>query len=335
MTGVRLGGSAVQVPRLGLGGAPIGNLYAPVDDDEALATIAASWDAGVRYFDTAPHYGLGLSERRLGRALRDHHRAEFVLSTKVGRLLLPANAPGDDMAHGFAVPATHRRRWDFSRDGVLRSMEQSLERLDVSTVDVVFIHDPDNHYPSALREAFPALAELRAQGMIGAVGAGMNQWQMLADFVRETDMDVVMLAGRYTLLEQPALEVLLAECVDRGVSVIAAGVYNSGLLARARANATSMYNYARASPGVVQRANRIAAVCERHGVTLPEAAIQFPLGHPAVAGVVVGAATPAQVRDNVARMDARVPAALWADLRDEGLLHHDAPAPARPQVAER
>ena len=332
---VRLGRSDVRISRFGLGGAQLGNLYAPIDDDQALATVAAAWDAGVRYFDTAPHYGLGLSEQRLGRALREHDRADYVLSTKVGRLLVPATTAGDDMGHGFAVPATHRRRWDFSRDGVLRSIEQSLERLDVSTVDVVFIHDPDNHYRSALREAFPALAELRAQGMIGAVGVGMNQWEMLTDFVRETDMDVVMLAGRYTLFEQPALDVLLAECVDRGVSVIAAGVYNSGLLARARADAHSRYNYVRASPDVMRRANRIAAVCERHGVTLPEVAIQFPLGHPAVAGIVIGAATPEHVRDNMARMGAQVPARLWADLRAEGLLHHAAPAPTGPQVASR
>lgn len=328
LTRVRLGASEVAIPRLGFGGAPIGNLYRRVTDERAAATIVAAWDAGMRYFDTAPHYGLGLSERRLGAALAHRDRNAYVLSTKVGRVLEPSRTRGDDLAHGFAVPATHRRRWDFSRDGVLRSIEESLERLRVSRLDVVFLHDPDRHYTSALREGFSALAELRAQGMIGAIGAGMNQWQMLVDFVRDCDMDVVMLAGRYTLLEQPALEVLLPECARRGVSVVVAGPFNSGLLARPRPASTAPYDYRPAPPQALARAARIAAVCERHGVTLPQAALQFPLGHPAVAGVAVGVASPDEVRDNVARFGATVPDGLWDELRHEGLLHREAPVPA-------
>jgi len=324
----RLGRSGVEVTELGFGGAPIGNLYAELDDAGAHEAVDAAWDAGVRYFDTAPHYGLGLSERRLGEALRGRDRASYTLSTKVGRLLVPDPGPdgGRDL-EGFAVPATHRRVWDFSREGVRRSLEASLERLGLDRVDVLYLHDPDDHRRWVLEEGYPAIAGLRDQGVVGAVGAGMNQWQMLADLVRETDLDVVMLAGRYTLLEQPALPVLLPLCRARGVAVVAAGVFNSGLLARSRPAAGATYDYASAPAALVERAGRIADVCERHGATLPQAALQFPLGHPAVAGIVSGVRSAAELRRNAELLAAPVPAALWSELRAEGLLAEDVPVP--------
>ena len=320
--------SRVALSRLSLGCAPLGNLYRPTSDADARGAVEAAWDAGVRYFDTAPHYGLGLSERRLGAALRDRPRDAFAVSTKVGRRLEPVadgRRPDDE---GYAVAPTHRRVWDFTRDGVLRSLESSLERLGLDRVDVLFAHDPDDHYTEVLDDAYPALEELRAQGVVRSIGAGMNQAGMLADFVRHTDMDLLMLAGRYTLLEQGALDDLLPLCERRGVGVVAAGVFNSGLLARDVPPDDAHYDYAAAPRELVARARRIAAVCGRHGVTLPAAALAFPLAHPAVASVCVGARSAAQVERNAALFATRIPAGLWAELRAEGLLREDAPAPA-------
>jgi D-threo-aldose 1-dehydrogenase len=306
---------------LGLGMAQFGNLYRETTDAEAAGALAAAWDSGTRYFDTAPHYGLGLSESRAGALLAEHPRTDFVLSTKVGRLLV-ANPAGagtlDD--EGFAVPATLRRQWDFSRDGVLRSIEESLARSGLDRIDIAYLHDPDDWRDQATDEALPALAELRDQGVIGAIGAGMNQSAMLAHFIRHADVDVVMLAGRYTLLDDEASADLLPLAVERGVGVVIAGVYNSGLLAADRPAADGKYNYQTAPAALVQRARRIADVCADHGVTLPQAAIAYPLLHPAVVSVVVGARTDEQVRGNVARYRAAVPAELWDELRATGLL---------------
>jgi D-threo-aldose 1-dehydrogenase len=317
-----------SLPRLGLGTSPLGNLFAAVTDGEARAVIDAAWDAGVRTFDTAPHYGLGLAERRLGAALADRPRSEYVLSTKVGRLLVPdpagAGRLDDD---GFVVPAVWRRVWDFSADGVRRSLEASLERLGLDRVDVVYVHDPDGHGDQAVTEAVPALAELRDQGVIGAVGVGMNQWQLPARFVRESDVDVVMLAGRYTLLEQSALAEFLPLCEERGIHVVIAGMFNSGLLARQDVPDDATHDYRAAPADLIDRARRIAEVCARHGTTLPAAALWFPFGHPAVTGAVVGARTAAEILANVAALTTPLPAGLWADLRDEGLLAADAPTP--------
>ncbi|ONI81768.1 aldo/keto reductase [Saccharothrix sp. ALI-22-I] len=307
----------IPLSRLGFGGAPIGNLYAEVSDSDAVGALEAAWDAGVRYFDTAPHYGLGLSERRIGSFLASRPRDSFVVSTKVGRVLEPCSSGGDDLANGFAVPARARRRWDFSADGVRRSLESSLDRLGLDRVDVAYVHDPDSHFEQAVSEAIPALVSLRAEGLVGAVGIGMNQWEMPARFVRETDVDVVLLAGRYTVLEQTGAS-LLELCASRGVSVVAAGVFNSGLLARPEVGST--YDYQAAPAALVERARRIASVCTRHGVTLPQAAVQFPFRHPAVASVLVGVRTAAEMRANASALSASVPDALWEDLRAEGLL---------------
>ena len=312
---------------LSLGCAQLGNLYRAISEEQAHATVDAAWDAGIRYFDTAPHYGLGLSERRLGDALAGRPRDAFVVSTKVGRRLEPLPGPEGHDNEGFDVAATHRRIWDFTRDGILRSLEESLERLRLERVDVAYIHDPDDHYREALDLAYPALDELRAQGAVSAIGVGMNQSAMLADFARNTDMDFLMLAGRYTLLEQDALDDLLPVCERRGIGIVAAGVFNSGLLSRSAPAEHAKYDYADAPANLVERARRIAEVCQRHGSSLPAAALAFPLTHPAVVSVCVGARSAAQIERNARLLRERVPAELWAELKAENLLRPDAPVP--------
>lgn len=314
---------------LAFGAAAIGGLYTPVTETAARAAVDAAWDAGVRYFDTAPHYALGLAERRLGAALAERPRDAFTLSTKAGRLLepVPPGVPlGDDLASGFAVPATHRRVWDFSGDGVRRSLEESLERLGLDRIDILYLHDPDDHAEQAFREAYPAAERLRSEGVVGAIGAGMNQAGMLTRFVRDTDVDVVLCAGRYTLLDQRALVELLPEAERRGVAVVVGGAFNSGLLADPRPGAT--YDYAAAPDDLLGRALRMKAIAERHGTTLRAAALAFPLAHPAVASVLVGARSAAEVADCARQLARPVPAQLWAQLRSEGLLPAEAPVPA-------
>lgn len=326
MRTTRLGRSGVSVTELSFGAAALGNLGAAVSDDDARATVAASWEAGIRYFDTAPHYGLGLSERRLGEALRHRPRAEFAVSTKVGRLLRPrADAGGTDHANGFAVPATHERIWDFSARGVRTSIEESLARLGLDRIDLVYLHDPDGHGKQAFAEGYPELERLRAEGVVGAIGAGMNQTRMLDRFVRETDVDVVLLAGRYTLLDQTGLDSLLPDAVRRGVSVVIGGVFNSGLLAAPKPGAT--YAYAPVSPALLDRALRMEEVSESHGVPLRAAALHFPFGHPAVAGVLVGARSAEEIRDAATHFTRPLPARLWDDLRATGLVPYEVPVP--------
>ncbi|MFE5581317.1 aldo/keto reductase [Kitasatospora sp. NPDC056531] len=262
----------------------------------------------------------------LGRALRGRPRDQYVLSTKVGRLLRPAPEPGgDDLAHGFAVPATHRRIWDFSAVGVRRSIEDSLERLGLDRIDVVYLHDPDDHAEQALTQAYPELARLRAEGMVGAIGVGMNQAELLARFIRETDLDAVLLAGRYSLLDQRGLTELLPLAAERGVGVVIGGVFNSGLLADPRPGAT--FDYTTAPEELLTRALDLKAVCEKHSVPLRAAALRFPFGHPAVASVLVGTRNASEVRDAAAMLRHRVPDELWAELKDRGLLPPGVPTP--------
>jgi D-threo-aldose 1-dehydrogenase len=301
----------VTVTPLSLGCAQLGNLYRAIDDEQAEATVAAAWAAGIRYFDTAPHYGLGLSEQRLGAALSAYDRAEFVVSTKVGRLLEPLDPPRSVDDEGFAVPGTHRRTWDFSRDGVLRSLSQSLERLGLDRVDIVYLHDPDDHWRQALDEAYPTLEALRAEGVVESIGAGMNQSAMLASFVHHTDMDLLMLAGRYTLLDRAAADDLLPACLEGGARIVDAGAFNSGLLARSRPTRDAHYDYAAVAPDMLARAQALADVCTRHGVDLPAAALQFPLRHPAVVSVCVCARSPEQIRRNAELFVAPIPDELW------------------------
>ncbi|MFL6128532.1 MAG: aldo/keto reductase [Mycobacteriales bacterium] len=311
-----LGRTGVTVTELGLGGGPLGNLYAEVEDATARATVDAAWEAGVRYFDTAPHYGLGLAERRLGAALADKPRAEYAVSTKIGRLLEPnPRRTGSDLAAGgFAVPDDLRRRWDFSADGVRRSLAASLQRLGLDRVDVLLVHDADEHVDQAIAEAIPALVELRDQGVVGAVGVGMNQWQAPLRMVTETPIDVVMLAGRWTLLDRSGAP-LLEACAERGVSVLAAAPYNSGLLARPRPTAESFLDYVPVRPDPLERATALADACDRHGVELPAAALRFPLRHPAVAAVVAGVRSPNELTAAVDRVRTPIPGQLWTDLQ--------------------
>lgn len=315
MTARRLGRTSVRVSSLGFGGAPIGNLYAPIDDDRARATVEAAWDVGVRYYDTAPHYGLGLSERRLGAALAHRPRADFTVSTKVGRLLEPHPAPtGSDLAAGgFAVPDTLIRRPDYSRDGVLRSLQGSLTRLGLDRVDIVYVHDPDDHLDAALDQALPALTDLRDQGVIGAVGVGMNTVAPLLRVVAEADVDTVMVAGRWTLIDRTARP-LLEECAKRGVSVVAAAPFNSGLLSRPRPPDDASFDYGPASDALLRRARRLADVCARHGTVLPHAAVRFPLRDPTVAGVVAGFRSAHEVMSAARWAAGDLTDATWSDL---------------------
>lgn len=310
-----LGRSGLRVTGLGYGAASIGNLGRPTPADVAEASVHAAWEAGVRYFDTAPHYGLGLSEQRLGAALRDRPRDQYVLSTKVGRLLDPHPRPtGSDLAAGgFAVPDDLTRVLDYSRDGVLRSLEASLRRLGVDRVDIVLVHDPDDFVDQAVAEAVPALVELREQGVVGAVGVGMNQWQAPLRILRETDLDVVMVAGRWTLFDRGA-EPLLEAALERGVGILAASPFNSGLLSRPRPADDAWYDYGQAPPEVLARARALADICARHGAQLPHAALQFPLRHPAVSSVVNGLRTPENVASSVGWLTTALPAELWKDL---------------------
>ena len=318
--------TGTSVTELGFGAAQLGNLFRETTDAASTAAVATALDDGLRYFDTAPHYGLGLSERRLGAALRDVDRDTTTLSSKVGRLLVDSPETADRLDDdGFVVPATVRRVWDFSRDGILRSVEASLDRLGTDHLDIAYLHDPDDHWDAASTTGIAALAELRDQGVVRAIGAGMNQSAMLAEFVRRTDVDVVMVAGRFTLLDQSALDDLLPIAGERGVGVVAAAVYNSGLLSTDTVDRGAHYDYGRAPAGVVDRAFRIAEVCAAHGVSLPAAAVRYPLRHPAVVSVVTGMRTADHVASTVERYHAAIPEALWDELDAAGL----APDPAR------
>ncbi|NMO53989.1 aldo/keto reductase [Actinoplanes sp. TBRC 11911] len=312
---VRIGRTDVRVTRLGLGLAPIGGLYSAVGDAQAFATLAAGWELGIRYFDVAPLYGNGLAEQRAGTVLSAKPRNEFALSTKVGRLLRPG---GSDTQAIWSEPTSVTPVFDFSAAGIRTSYEESLSRLRLDRADIVHLHDPDDHFPAAVSESLPALAELRAAGRIGAVSAGMNQTRMLAELVRTGELDSVLVAGRYTLLDQSAEDELLPLCEKRGVSVIAGGVFNSGLLADPRPGAT--FDYSPAAATMLELALVCEAICTRHGVPLRAAAIQFPLRHPAVTCVLVGVRSPAEVADAVEMAARPIPSRLWRDLRAEGLI---------------
>jgi D-threo-aldose 1-dehydrogenase len=321
---IRLGRTALSVTRFGLGTAPLAGLFEEVAEDDALAVIERAWDAGIRFFDTAPLYGHGLAEIRLGKVLRHKPREEFTLASKVGRLLR-ADAPPEPGQSFRGTPPVNPT-FDFSYDGVMRSVDESLERLGLDRIDILHIHDPDDHYEAALNGAYRALDRLRSEGAIGAVGAGMNQAEMLARFAREADFDCFLLAGRYTLLDQVALKELLPECVERGIAIIAGGVYNSGILADPKPGAH--YDYQAAPAALLERAQRIRDACLRHKVPLKAAAEQFPLGHPAVECVVVGCRSAAQLDESIAMFELDIPPDLWRDLKVEGLLPAQTPTPA-------
>jgi D-threo-aldose 1-dehydrogenase len=319
---VEIGTSGLKVSRLGLGGVALSGAPPSTDpqrataEDEAVTLIQRSLNLGMNYLDTAPMYGVGQSEKRYGRALRDVPRESYVLSTKVGRVLDPAEPGSDRLAWSF----------DFSRRGVERSFESSLERLGLERVDILLIHDPDNHYEQAMAEAAPVLLELQRQGRVKAIGAGMNQWEMELKFARAGHFNCFLLAGRYTLLDQTALPEFLPYCVEHRISVVAGGPYNSGILAVGPRDGAT-FNYRAASPEMMDKARRIAAVCERHRVPLRAAALQFILAHPAIASVIPGARSVAEVEENVALVENPIPGELWADLKHDGLIDAAAPTP--------
>ena len=306
----QLGQSDLAVSRLIFGGASIGGLCRPVSAVDAEEVLNTAWDLGVRTFDTAPHYGVGLSESRLGGFLATKDRSEFVLSTKVGRLLVPTTEDVEGVDGFYGTPRMTRVR-DYSRDGVLASLEASRERLGLERVDIALVHDPDDYYDEAITTAIPALLDLRRAGVVGAVGAGMNQAEMLERFVEAFDIDCVMVAGRYTLLDNSAAS-LLELCAHKGVGALVAGVFNSGLLANPRP--TSTYNYAPAPPHLVARAQMMAEACNRYGVELPAAALQYPLRHPGVTAVLAGAAKPGHIGKDVEYLRAEIPDELFDEL---------------------
>jgi D-threo-aldose 1-dehydrogenase len=333
---VDLGRSGLRVTRLGFGAAPIGGLYTAVDDADARATVDRAWELGIRTFDVAPLYGYGAAERRLGSALAGRPRDEFVLSTKVGRLVRRSDAitPTDDVdpqamdgrQDAFYVRSEPLRMvFDFSADGVRRSIEESLARLGLDRIDIALIHDPDTHWAAAIDDAFPALARLRGDGVVRAIGVGMNQSAMLARFAREGDFDVFLLAGRYTLLDQDALGELLPLCVERDIAVLAGGAMNSGILADPTPG--GRFDYQPAPPAIVERARRLAAICARHGVPLRAAAVQFPLAHPAIRSLIAGVRRIDHLDEYPELMAHPIPADLWSELRAEGLIDPVAPVP--------
>lgn len=313
--------SDLSLGRLGYGTADIGNHVRALTDEQARELLETAWDGGIRHFDTAPHYGLGLSERRLGAFLATKPRAEYVVSTKVGRLLEP-NPDGVDRLddEGFVVPAGTRRVWDFTEAGIRSSLEESLVRLGLDAVDVVYLHDPERwDLHTALELGLPALCRLRDDGLVSTIGVASMSTDALLAGARSGVVDLIMAAGRFTLADQDAAVAVLPACREHGVGVVAAAVFNGGLLA-ATPTEQSTFDYRAVPDDVLERARRIEAICTSYGVPLPAAALQFPLQDGVVRSVVAGGVAPEQVRQNVAHMSAPVPAALWERLVTEGLV---------------
>lgn len=311
--------AALPMP-IGFGGASVGNLRRAISDVDADAAIHRAWARGIRYFDTAPHYGLGLSELRLGATLPSFDRDEYFVSTKVGRLLEPRPEPLPLDDDGFVVPGDLMRVWDFSLQGVRRSVHESLERLGTDHFDILYAHDPDQAHPTAARAGLEALATLKAEGLVRAIGVGTNSVTGLVDYIEAGLLDVVMLANRWTLLDHDDALPVMAAAERCGVAIVAAGVFNSGLLARPRPAGDAHYDYQSAPRDILAKAHRLADVCEAHGVDLPTAAIAFPLLQPAVRSVVLGMRSAEDIDSNLDRFETAVPAALWGDLEAEGLL---------------
>lgn len=330
-------GATIKFTEMGFGTAPLGNLLGTVTEKAAQDTLEAAWKAGMRYYDTAPLYGAGLSETRLNHFLRGKKRADYIVSTKIGRLLQVCK-PSERLGIGkfFDIPS-RREIYDYSYDGVMRSLDFSLERLGIDSVEILFVHDIDifNHGTAAARDAhvetlmksgYKALVKLRDEKVIKAFGGGVNEWEVCEIMAKRGDFDLFLLAGRYTLLEQKALDSFLPLCEERGIGIVLGGPYNSGILATG-AKANAVYNYSKAPKSILDRVRRIEAVCKRHKVKLPEAALRFPLAHPSVVSVIPGGVTPDQVKLNVKTLAAKIPKGLWRDLKAEGLLDARAPAP--------
>jgi D-threo-aldose 1-dehydrogenase len=329
---VPFGKTSLTTTRLGLGSAPLGGLFNAVPDSTAHAVVQHAYDSGLRFYDTAPLYGYGSAEQRMGHVLAQQPRDDFVLATKVGRLIRPREAAGTSLdaagAGQFRDAPPLVPVFNFSYDAVMRSFEESLERLGVDRIDVLHIHDPDNHYDQAIDGAYKALDKLRSEGTIKAVGAGMNQAEMLARFAREGDFDCFLVAGRYTLLDQAALPELLPICEQKKIAIVIGGVYNSGILANLDNLERATFNYQPAEQKWLDKARQIKAVCDRHAVPIQAAALQFPLAHPAVAVVLTGARSVEELDQNLAFMRRPIPSDLWAELKSTGLLPAEAPTPA-------
>lgn len=335
-----VGATGLQISQFGVGGTAFGNIYSAIEDTQANATVDAAIEAGLNYFDTAPLYGFGLSETRLGQALTHHSRSGVVISTKVGWRLEPLGE-GEENPSLFAEAPRYRQVMDYSRDSTLRSIEASLTRLNTDRIDILLMHDPDegitthpgrnpyevSHFVQAMKQTYPLLEDLRRQGVVKAIGLGMNQWQMLWDFAHAGDFDCFLLAGRYTLLEQAPLRRFLPMCVEKQISIIIGGPYNSGILATG-AREGAYYNYLPATPEILERVRQIEVVCGRHNVPLPAAALQFPLGHPAVAAIIPGARSAAELQANLDYFRYPIPADFWAELKTLRLIDPEAPVPA-------
>ncbi|MCB1714960.1 MAG: aldo/keto reductase [Candidatus Competibacteraceae bacterium] len=331
-----LGNSGVAVTTLGFGGAPLGNLFRPVSEQDAQEVLNAAWDAGCRLFDTAPYYGYGLSERRFGDALRQRPRDEFILSSKVGRLIRPGYHPRKEQ-EGFVETLPFWADFDYSYDAVMRSVEDSYQRLGMDRIDVLLMHDigrvthGDEAHPALMKTAmesgYKALAELRDSGVIKAIGMGVNEWEVCQEALQYADFDCFLLAGRYTLLEQTSLDSFLPECERRQVSIIVGGPFNSGVLARGL-DEQATYNYGAVPAAVRDKVTQLQAVCQDFQVPMPAAALQFPLAHPAIASIIPGSRTQAELEANCQLLQTPIPAAFWQALRERQLLHPDAPVPA-------
>ena len=333
-------GATIKFTVIGFGAAPLGNLFRPVSEEDAQATLAAAWKAGMRYFDTAPLYGAGLSETRINHFLRDKPRQNYVVSTKVGRVLR-ACPPHERLGQGkfFNIPS-RREIYDYSYDGIMRSLEDSIERLGLDSVDILFVHDIDvfNHKSIIARDqrigelmargtgGYHALRKLRDQKVIKAFGAGINEWQAGEILAKQGDFDIFLLAGRYTLLEQEALDSFLPLCGARGIGIVIGGAFNSGILASGP-KPGAFYDYEPAPQSILDRVAAIEEICLRHGVRLPEAALRFVLAHPAVVTVIPGMSRPEEISLNIKTLEAKIPQKLWADLKTHGHLRKDAPVP--------
>lgn len=330
----KLGNTGLNLTRLGHGTASLGNLYRRVDYDTARATVDAAWNNGIRYFDTAPYYGFGLSERRLGDELRER-KGEYVLSTKVGRLLVPCGKASDK--YGFCSPMPFDPAYDYSYDGIMRSFEDSMQRLGLSNIDIIYMHDigrithADRHeqqFAIAMDSGYRAMHELREQGLVKAIGLGVNEYEVCQEAMLHGEYDCFLLAGRYTLLEQTALDSFFPACRKKGISIIIGGPYNSGILAvGTKSRQMLTYNYGPAPAEIVQKAARLEEQCERHGVSLAAAALQFPCFHPVVISVIPGLGNPSRVRKTIELMNTEIPVELWHELKASGLLHAAAPVP--------
>ncbi|MGJ8561368.1 MAG: aldo/keto reductase [Litorimonas sp.] len=332
----QIGETNAFITQLGFGGASVGNLYRAISDQQAFDVLQQSYDKGIRYLDTAPHYGHGLSEVRIGKFLSGCQGQTPILSTKVGRILVPAgeDGPGD---YGFVDPLPFDHIFDYSYDGILKSFDDSCERLSVDAIDILYMHDigkvthGEDAHPALFAEAmdggFKAMDQLKSDGRVKAIGLGVNEWEVCMETFGHADFDVFMLAGRYTLLEQEPLDTLFTECVHRNVSIVNASPFNSGLLAK-RPTKDSPYNYGAAPKDIIRRARRIFDVCDAHGCSAQAAAMQFALAHPAIAGIVSGMSQPRYITTSLAWLAEDIPNSLWSDLKSDGLLRGDAPCPS-------